>query len=214
MAITELKTWVNQSPKGKELAHRALFPKDDYRPRWWVRNLLNRFAHTVAGTVRDTVRMDTVPFNAFVLAPKAIVEDNCLINNAMGDVFIGRASLIGLGSVIIGPVRIEDDVLLAQNVIISALNHNYEDITRPIKDQGVKVAPIVVGAGSWIAAGAVILSGVKIGRNVVVAAGAVVTKDVPDFCVVVGNPARVVRRYDAESNAYVRWPADGASGGA
>ncbi len=208
MSITGVKTWVKQSPKGKRLAHRALFPKDDYRPRWWVRSVLNRFIHTIKGTIRSTVRMDTVPFNAFFLGEKAIVEDNCLINNAMGDVLIGRASLIGLGSVIIGPVHIEDDVLLAQNVVISALNHNYEDPTRPIKDQGVNVSPIVVGAGSWIAAGAVVLAGVKIGRNVVVAAGAVVTKDVPDFCVVVGSPARIVRRYEEASDAYVRWRAE------
>ncbi len=211
MAITDIKAWVKQSPRGKQLAHRAIFPRDDYRPRWWVRNLLNRFVHSRKGTIRGTARMDTVPFHAFVLAPKAIIEDNCLVNNVMGDVLIGHASLIGLGSVIIGPAHIGDDVLLAQNVVLSALNHNYEDISRPIKDQGVYVSPIVVGPGSWLGAGAVVLAGVTVGRNVVVAAGAVVTKDVPDFCVVVGNPARVVRRYDAASSKYVRWRAEDTS---
>ena len=205
MALGRIKAWIQQSPKGKRLAHRALFPKDDYRPRWWVRALVNPLVHHRRGKIRMAARLDTVPFNTFVLMDKAIIEGQTLINNVMGEVIIGRSSLIGFGSVIIGPVVVDDDVLLAQNVILSALNHNYEDIHRPIREQGVNTSPIHVGKGAWIGAQAVVLPGVTIGRNSVVAAGAVVTKDVPDFSIVVGSPARVVRKYDPEQGSFVRW---------
>lgn len=204
MALQRIKDYLKHSPRGKRAAHRALFPKDDFRPRWWVRNVLNPLAHSRKGIIRSSARLDTVPFNAFELGERAIVESRCLINNAMGDVRIGRGTLVGYSSVIIGPVTIDEDVLIAQHVAISALNHNYEDVTRPISAQGVNVAPIHVKAGAWIAANAIVLAGVTIGRNAVVAAGAVVTKDVPDFSVVVGSPARVVRQYDVVSGAYAR----------
>ena len=205
MALRRIKAWVERSPAGKRLAHRALFPKDDYRPRWWVRALVNPLVHTRRGKIRGNARLDTVPFNTFVLMDKAIVEGLALVNNVMGEVIIGRNSLIGYGSVIIGPVVVDDDVLLAQNVVLSALNHNYEDTRRPIRTQGVNTAPIHVGKGSWIGAHAVVLPGVSIGTNCVIAAGAVVTKDVPDYAVAVGTPARVVRRYDPELGSYARW---------
>lgn len=205
MALARIKAWLQSSPEGKRVAHRALFPKDDYRPRWWVRALANPFVHHRRGLIRRSARLDTVPFNDFVLMDKAIIEGQTLINNVMGDVIVGRHSLIGYGSVVIGPVVVDDDVLLAQNVVLSALNHNYEDISRPIREQGVNTAPIHVDKGAWIGAHAVVLPGVRIGRNSVVAAGAIVTEDVPDFSIVVGSPARVVRRYDPKEGAFVKW---------
>ena len=136
---------------------------------------------------------------------RGIVEGRTLISNVMGDVVLGRGSLVGFGSVVIGPVVVDDDALLAQNVVLSALNHNYEDIRRPIRDQGVAMAPIHIGKGSWIGANAVVLPGVRVGCNTVIAAGAVVTQDIPDYCVAVGSPARVVRRYDPTQGRFVRW---------
>ena len=205
MALGRLKSWLQSSPRGKRLAHRALFPRDDYRPRWWVRALVNPFVHHRRGLIRRSARLDTVPFNAFVLMDKAIIEGQTLVNNVMGEVIVGQRSLIGFGSVIIGPVVVDDDVLLAQNVVLSALNHNYEDTRRPIREQGVNTRPIHVGKGAWLGAHAVVLPGVRIGTNAVVAAGAIVTKDVPDYSIVVGSPARVVRKYDPAEGSYVRW---------
>jgi acetyltransferase-like isoleucine patch superfamily enzyme len=93
-------------------------------------------------------------------------------------------------------VVIEDDVTTAPNVYITDHNHNYEDPEVPIARQWPAEAAVRVGAGSWLGTGAVILPGADIGRNVTVAAGAVVRGVVPDRCVVAGAPARVVRRFE------------------
>jgi acetyltransferase-like isoleucine patch superfamily enzyme len=74
-------------------------------------------------------------------------------------------------------------------------NHGYEDPDTPIGSQFPVNRPVSVGAGSWLGAGAIILPGTTIGRNVVVAAGSVVRGEVPDRCVVAGIPAKVVREH-------------------
>lgn len=205
MALEAIKQHIQSSPRLKAWMHRLLFPQHDYRPRWWVRHLVNPWVHVRRGKVRRHARLDLVPFHDFELQSRAIVEDNVLINNVMGDVHIAEDALIGVGSVLIGPLSVKQDVLLAQHVVLSALNHSYQDTRLPIRKQAVHTEPIVIGEGSWLGAHAVVLPGIKIGRNAVVAAGAVVTRDVPDFSVVVGNPARVVRRYDASTERYERW---------
>ena len=117
---------------------------------------------------------------------------------------IGRRTFVG-ESVIVrgqGGVEIGDDVLIAPRAQILAINHNYADVTRPIIDQGITGRGIVVEDGSWIGAGAIVLDGVRIGRGAVVGANAVVTRDVPPHTVVVGSPARVVKRLiDERSDA-------------
>jgi acetyltransferase-like isoleucine patch superfamily enzyme len=84
-------------------------------------------------------------------------------------------------------------VNLAQGITVTALNHNFKDATRRIDEQGVSTMPVVIADDVWIGANAVILPGVKIGRHVVVAAGAVVTKDVPDNSMVAGVPAKAIK---------------------
>ncbi len=108
---------------------------------------------------------------------------------------IGARSLIGEACILRGQggVTIGDDVFLAPMVQMLAVNHIYHDISRPISLQGITAQGIIVEDGAWIGGGAIILDGVRIGRNAVVGAAAVVTKDVPDFCIAVGNPARIVR---------------------
>ena len=69
----------------------------------------------------------------------------------------------------------------------------------PISRQSQPERPVVIGDGSWLGHGTVVLPGAHIGRHVVVAAGSVVTGALPDFCVAAGAPARPIRRYDAES---------------
>lgn len=118
--------------------------------------------------------------------------------NAPPVIRIGARCSIGRGSFIIGRVGIEigDDVTIAPNVYITDHNHGYADVTVPIKRQYPVHAPVRIGAGSWLATGAKVLPGADIGRNVTVAAGAVVRGSVPDFSVVAGNPARVVRHHE------------------
>lgn len=205
MALSNLIAKIKSSPRAKSLVHALLIPPHDYKPRLWVRLFVNPFIHSVKGKVRWRARLDTVPFHQFSLGKRAIVEDQCLINNVMGSVHIGDGTLLGVGSTIIGPATIGADVMLAQHVVISALNHEFQSIVLPIRAQGVSVSRIHVGDGSWIGVHAIVLPGVTIGKNCVVAAGAVVTKDVPDFCVVVGNPAKIVRRFSAKTQLFERW---------
>ena len=123
-----------------------------------------------------------------------MVESFSCINNAVGDVVIGDYTRVGLHNTIIGPVTIGHHVNLAQGITVTALNHNFADITRRIDQQGVATSPVVIGNDVWIGANAVILPGVTIGSHAVVAAGAVVTKDVPGNCIVAGVPAKIIKR--------------------
>ncbi|MEI8037508.1 MAG: acyltransferase [Verrucomicrobiota bacterium] len=95
----------------------------------------------------------------------------------------------------ISRVNIGRSVLIAQSVYISDHSHACASSVVPIKDQGVtKIAPVTICDGAWIGYGAVILPGVTIGRNSVVGANSVVRESVPDLCVAVGSPARIIRR--------------------
>lgn len=113
-------------------------------------------------------------------------------------VVIGDRCLIGRGSSIVGHKYIEigDDVWTGHNVHITDMNHGYEDLSLPISKQNMAELPVRIGSGSWLGHNTVVLPGVTIGEHVVVGAGSIVTKDLPDFSVAVGSPARVVRRYD------------------
>jgi acetyltransferase-like isoleucine patch superfamily enzyme len=116
-------------------------------------------------------------------------------------IVIGARSLIGEACVLRGQggITIGDDVYLAPLVQMLAVNHVFRDTDRPISQQGITAQGIVVEDGAWIGGGAIILDGVRIGRNAVVGAGAVVTRDVPAYSLVVGNPARVVRDLRTEA---------------
>ena len=138
--------------------------------------------------------MDTPPYRRFSLGDYSVVESYSCINNAVGDVIIGNHTRIGLHNTIIGPVKIGNNVNLAQGITVTALNHNFTDSTKRIDEQGVSTNPVTVGDDIWIGANAVILPGVNIGNHSVVAAGAVVTKDVPAHSLVAGVPAKVIGR--------------------
>ncbi|HOT90753.1 MAG TPA: acyltransferase [Anaerolineae bacterium] len=111
---------------------------------------------------------------------------------------IGRDSLIGEYNVIRGQggVRIGDRVYTSPLVQIVAVNHVFDDPTRPFVKQGITAQGIVIEDDVWIGAGAIITDGVRVGRGAVVAAGAVVTRDVAPHTVVGGVPARVLREID------------------
>jgi serine acetyltransferase len=110
---------------------------------------------------------------------------------------IGDRCVIGRGSHIIAhhSIQIGDDVFTGPYVYITDQNHGYEDPEIPIGRQMPRNTAVSIGSGTWLGAGAIILPGACIGKNVVVAAGSVVRGQVPDRCVVAGVPARVVREY-------------------
>jgi acetyltransferase-like isoleucine patch superfamily enzyme len=110
---------------------------------------------------------------------------------------IGDGCVIGRDTNIVGheSIVIEDNVWTGPSVYISDQNHSYDDPQVPIGKQWPRNEPVRIGAGSWIGTGAVVLPGADIGRNVVVAANAVVRGHVPDNTVVAGAPAKPVRRW-------------------
>lgn len=110
---------------------------------------------------------------------------------------IGDGVVLGRGSHVIADttVTIGSDCYFGPYVYVTSTNHSYDDPHEPIGKQWPRMEPVEIGPGCWIGTGAVILPGARIGRNVVVAAGAVVRGVVPDHAVVAGAPARVVRRW-------------------
>jgi len=201
-----LKEKIKANPRLKRLVHWMLIPPYQARPRRWVSWFVNPFIHKRGrgSIVRRRTRLDILPFHRFYLGNYSVIEDFCTINNGVGDVLIGDETLIGMGNVVIGPVQIGNAVIFAQNIVLSGLNHGYEDIDTPISKQKVSTAQIVVEDACWIGANAVITAGVRIGKHSVVAAGAVVTRDVPPYSIVGGNPARLLKQYDFEKKEWVR----------
>lgn len=197
---------IKSNKKLKNAVLWLIIPRGEHRPRLWVKWFLNPFKHTRGknSIVRRRTRVDVLPFNNFHLGIKSVIEDFATVNNGVGDVYIGDRSLIGMGNVIIGPVTIGNDVILAQNIVMSGLNHGYEDISIPPSLQKVSIKPIIIAENVWIGANAVITAGVNVGKHSVIGAGSVVTKDVPPYSVAVGNPAKVVKKYNFETNTWDR----------
>jgi acetyltransferase-like isoleucine patch superfamily enzyme len=191
-------TYLNAYPSLKRFVHHLLIPQNQARPRRWVNWFLNPFVHKrhQSANISSTARLDVLPFNHFSIGAHSAIEDFCVVNNGVGDVQIGSNSLVGIGSVVIGPVSIGSDVIIAQHVVMSGLNHGYQAIDVPIRQQAVSRKQIVIEDDCWIGANVTITSGVRIGRHSVVAGGSVVTRDVLPYSVVGGNPARVLKYYD------------------
>lgn len=189
-----IKGWITRNERIKIRILNLLVHPVKTRPRYWLRLFqwiyMKRGKHSV---IYRSVRRDIVPFNQFVLGDYSVIEDFCCINNAVGDMYIGNHTRIGLHNTIIGPVCIGNHVNLAQGVVVSGLNHNFKEPNRRIDEQGVSTSLVTINDDVWIGANSVITAGVSIGRHSVVAAGSVVTKDVPEYSVVAGSPAKVIR---------------------
>jgi acetyltransferase-like isoleucine patch superfamily enzyme len=201
-----LKDRIKSSKHLKGLVLWLLIPPHQARPRKWVSWFINPFYHKSGkhSSIRRSARMDVLPFNRFELGDYSTIEDFCTVNNGVGNVLIGTETRVGMSNVVIGPVKIGNNVILAQNIVISGLNHSYEDVTLPISRQDVSTALITIEDECWVGANAVITAGVTIGKHSVIAAGSVVTKDIPPYSVAVGNPARVIKQYDFEKLQWVR----------
>jgi len=119
---------------------------------------------------------------------------------------IGDGVTIGFYShiVAVDEVIIEKNVLIADKVYIGDNSHIYDDIQIPIIEQGVRsTGKTEIGEGSWIGDNVSIVSS-KIGKHCVIGSNSVVNKDIPDYCVAVGNPAVVVKRYNFENRKWER----------
>lgn len=195
--LDKLKIKIKNNQKLKQGILNLLVHPVKTRPRLWLR-LLQCFymKRGKSSVIYRSVRKDIVPFNNFSLGARSVIEDYSCINNAVGDLIIGNETRIGLHNTIIGPVTIGNNVNLAQGVVISGLNHNYENINIPINKQGVSMAQIIINDNVWVGANSVITAGVSIGNHCIIAAGSIVTKNIPDYSVVAGSPARIIKQYD------------------
>jgi len=200
------KEKIKSNPKLKHFIIDLLTVKNQGRPRFWVSLLLNPVKHKRGrhSLIRRQSRMDVFPWNEFVLGKDSTIEDYSAVNNAVGPVFIGERTRIGIGCTVIGPVTIGNDVMLAQHIVLSGLNHTYTDISKPISHQKHTTAVITVEDEVWIGANAVVVAGVRIGRHSVIAAGSVVTRDVPPYSIVAGNPAKIIKEYNPETKEWER----------
>ena len=189
-----LRAKLKNNPKFKKFIDWVIMNQVETRPRWFMRLLAPLYQHRGKHSViHRSARMDTPPYRVFSLGDYSVIESFACINNAVGDVIIGDHTRIGLHNTIIGPVDIGNHVNLAQGITVTALNHNFSDTNKRIDEQGVSTNPVTIEDDVWIGANAVILPGVTIGEHSVVAAGAVVTKDVPPHSLVAGVPAKVIK---------------------
>lgn len=118
---------------------------------------------------------------------------------------IGEGSIIGNLNHIFatGEIEIGKNVLTADKVFIADNQHEFANINIPILSQGIKqLSKIKIGDGSWIGENVCII-GANIGKNCVIGANSVVTKDIPDYCVAVGSPARVIKKYDFSTKKWL-----------
>lgn len=100
-------------------------------------------------------------------------------------------------------ITVEDDVMFASNVLVADGSHGYANADEPYKYQPMfRIAPVRIKRGSWIGQNVVILPGVTIGELAIVGANAVVTRDVPARSIAAGNPARVIKQWDAATQTW------------
>lgn len=118
---------------------------------------------------------------------------------------IGDNCYIGYNNTFLagGNITLEDGVLMASNILISSENHSINPESPDYyMDQKLSCAPIIVGEGTWIGEKVSILSGVTIGKKCVIGAGSIVTKDIPDFSIAVGSPAKVIKKYNFNTHEW------------
>jgi len=137
-------------------------------------------------SVGDFARIEVFDYhNGVRFQPRVEIGDNVSINNNLHLGCINR-------------IVIEDNVLIASDVYISDHAHgrrDYRDICQPPSERIIQSkGPVYIQNNSWVGEKVTILPGVTIGKYAIVGAGSVLTKDVPDFCIVSGNPARIIRR--------------------
>lgn len=127
-----------------------------------------------------------------------------LTNEPICELKIGNGCYIGNFSHIYATksILIEDDVLIADKVYIADNAHGYENMEIPIVQQPiVQKNTVRIGEGSWIGENVCIIAS-NIGRHSVIGANSVVTKDIPDYCVAVGNPAKIIKKFNPETKCW------------
>lgn len=160
-----------------------------------------------SATIEDYVKIDAMSKkgitigNNFSIGRNSIIECTGVIRELGEELIIEENVGIAANTFIAvrGKVIIRKNTIIGPGVSIHAENHKFEDINTPIRLQGASRKGIEIGEDCWIGSKVVILDGVKIGNHAIIAAGAVVTKDIPDYAIVGGVPAKVIKmRKDEE----------------
>lgn len=198
---------IKGNPRVKKMVLWMISPPRRPRPRLWVKWFVNPLVHKKGNNTvirRRRSRIDVFPYKRFDVGRDSTIEDFTVINNGSGDVIIGDRVRVGIGTVIIGPVTMGNGSGTGQHVFISGFNHGYADGARNSSEQPLDIKGVVVEDEAHIGANSVVTAGVTIGKRSQIGAGSVVTKDIPPFSVAVGNPARVIKRFNHETNQWER----------
>ncbi len=144
--------------------------------------------------IRNNAWLNTVVLSEADNGIKIVIDDHCVIN--------AQAVISAKNN-----IHLERDVMVSACALIMDHNHTYEDISKPIQAQGsTPGGTIRIEQGCWIGHGAAIVCGqgeLVIGRNSVVAANALVTRSFPPYSVIVGNPARLARKFDTAKGTWI-----------
>ena len=122
----------------------------------------------------------------------------CYFTARGGEIYIGEGTFLNtqviLNADLGGKIYISSNCIIGPRVIFRTANHNFENLNQSKRSQGHTKKDIHIGANVWIGANVTVLPGVSIGKNSVIGAGAVVTKNIPDNCLAVGVPAEIKKR--------------------
>jgi len=201
-----IRSYLSQHPPIKKFLHRLFVKSSQPRPtlisKWFANPILHNV--TFSSKIYPSVRQDIFPFNQFSLGKESTIEDRVVLNNGIGSIIIGEKSRIGIGSVVMGPVNIGNKTITGQNVLITGLIHRHDDARLSVMEQDDEGKLTTIGDGCFIGTNACILPGVTIGKHTVIGSGSVVTKDVPDYHIAAGNPAKLIKKFDFDLDEWIR----------
>ena len=152
-------------------------------------------------TIEDYVKIDALSKGGikigknFSIGRNSIIECTGVLRELGASLEFGENVGIAANAFIAvrGNLKIGSNTIFGPNVSIHTENHNFGEFDKPIRLQGATRKGVEIGEDCWIGSKAVILDGVKIGNHVIVAAGAVVNRDVPDYAIVGGVPAKIIK---------------------
>lgn len=149
-------------------------------------------SYSKGGTFGQWMRRKSASMFVDYIGNNVNIERHAMITSSM---HIGDNSGVGINARIYGCVKIGDNVMMGPDVTIYTTNHKFDNIDRPMNQQGFdEMKPVLIGDDVWIGGHVIILPGVHIGKGSILGAGAVVTKNVPEYAIVAGNPA-VIKKY-------------------
>lgn len=159
--------------------------------------------------IRKNTTMYSKSKNGIVVGTGTEFGPNCGItaNGENSKIVIGKNCAFGENVAIGGleDITIGDNALFASNILILSTNHNYENPNVAVKFQGSRGEKITIGSDGWVGDGVTILAGANIGNHCIIGSKSVVTRgNIPDYSVVAGNPARIVKRYNFDKKEWER----------